>query len=93
VGITSVLFLGLVATTIAYGIWGALLRRYPAAVVSAFTLLVPFVGAAASAAVFGERFGITRLAGMVAVLVGLAVIVLPRREAPASMAHAADASR
>lgn len=77
-GIASALFLGVVATTIAYAIWGALPRRYPAAVVSPFTLLVPFVGAAASAVVFGERFGVTRLAGMVVVLVGLAIIVLPR---------------
>ena len=82
------LFLGVVATTIAYAIWGALLRRYPAAVVGPFTLLVPFVGAAASAAVFGERFGVTRLVGMLVVLVGLAVIVLPRAAA-ASMARAA----
>jgi O-acetylserine/cysteine efflux transporter len=87
-GIAAVLFLGVVATTIAYAIWGALLRRYPAAVVGPFTLLVPFVGAAASAAVFGERFGVTRLVGMLVVLVGLAVIVLPRAAA-ASMARAA----
>ncbi len=70
-------YLGLVGTGIGYTIWGRLLRRYPVAAVAPFSLLVPFVGALASAIVFGERFGPLRLAGMSAVLLGLAVIVLP----------------
>lgn len=80
-GWLAALYLGLVATSLAYGIWGALLRRYPAATVTPFALLVPFVGAAAAALVFGERFGPLRLAGIALVLAGLAVIVLPRRSA------------
>jgi O-acetylserine/cysteine efflux transporter len=44
---------------------------------------VPFVAAASSAAVFGERFGGLRLAGMALVLCGLAVIVVPGRQAAA----------
>jgi O-acetylserine/cysteine efflux transporter len=59
--------------------WGALLRRYPAAIVTPFALLVPLVGAGASALVFGERFGPLRLAGMALVLVGVAVSVAPGR--------------
>jgi drug/metabolite transporter (DMT)-like permease len=39
---------------------------------------VPFVAAAASALVRGERFGARRLAGMALVLAGLAIIVRPR---------------
>ena len=58
-------------------IWGRLLRRYPAATVTPFALLVPFVGGYSSALVFGERFGPLRLAGMALVLLGIAVIVLP----------------
>src|SRR5207245_3360730 len=76
-GVASVLYLGLVATILAYAIWGQLLRRYPAATVTPFALLVPFVGASSSALVFGERFGPLRLAGMALVLLGIAVIVLP----------------
>ncbi len=76
-GWVAVLYLGLVATGLAYTIWGRLLRRYPVADVAPFSLLVPFVGALASALVFGERFGPVRLAGMASVLAGLAVIVLP----------------
>jgi O-acetylserine/cysteine efflux transporter len=76
-GWTAALYLGLVATVVAYTLWGRLLRRYPVAAVAPFALLVPFVGALASAVTFGERFGAVRLAGMACVLLGLAVIVLP----------------
>jgi O-acetylserine/cysteine efflux transporter len=75
----AALFLGVVATILAYSIWGNLLRRYPVATVAPFALLVPFVGALSSALVFGERFGPVRLAGMTCVLAGLVVIVLPVR--------------
>jgi O-acetylserine/cysteine efflux transporter len=81
-GIAAVVYLGAVATVLAYAIWGDLLRRYSTAVVTPFALLVPFVAAASSALVFGERFGALRLLGMALVLAALAVIVLPaRREA------------
>lgn len=73
----AALYLGLVATVLAYAIWGSLLRRYPAATVTPFALLTPFVAAYASSLVFGERFGALRLAGMGLVLLGLAVIALP----------------
>jgi O-acetylserine/cysteine efflux transporter len=75
----AVLYLGLVATGVAYTLWGRLLGRYPVVTVAPFALLVPFVGALASALAFGERFGAVRLLGMACVLAGLAVIVLPRR--------------
>jgi O-acetylserine/cysteine efflux transporter len=78
-GFGAVLYLGLVATIFAYAMWGHLLRPYPAATVVPFALLVPFVGAFSSAMVFGEQFGPLRLTGMVLVLLGLAIIVLPQR--------------
>jgi O-acetylserine/cysteine efflux transporter len=77
VGLGAALYLGVMATVLAYAIWGDLLRRYPAATVAPFALLVPFVGALASAVAFGERFGGARLAGMACVLVGLALVALP----------------
>jgi O-acetylserine/cysteine efflux transporter len=82
-GVAAAVYLGALATTLAYAMWGDLLRRYPTAVVAPFALLVPFVAAASSALVFGERFGGVRLVGMALVLCGLAAIVLPRREAMA----------
>ena len=78
-GLASALYLGLVATVFAYAVWGDLLRRYPAATVAPFALLVPFVAALASSVVFGERFGPARLAGMAFVLLGLVFIALPPR--------------
>ena len=67
------------STTVGYWIWGRLLRNYTAAEVVPFALLVPFVGSAASSIVFGERFGPLRLAGMITVIGGIAVMLLLRR--------------
>ena len=53
-GLICVIGLGGVSTSIAYWLWGRLLRDYPAAQVVPFALLVPFVGSAASSIVFGE---------------------------------------
>jgi O-acetylserine/cysteine efflux transporter len=71
--------LGAITTSFAYLLWGRLLRDYPAAQVVPFALLVPFVGSAASSIVFGEKFGALRLAGMVTVIGGIAVMLLARR--------------
>ena len=76
-GIAAVIYLGVVATVFAYALWGMLLRRYPAATVTPFALLAPFVASYSSSLVFGERFSPLRLGGMALVLLGIAVIVLP----------------
>jgi O-acetylserine/cysteine efflux transporter len=78
-GWISMLFIGVISTCIAYGLWGRLLRDYTAAQVVPFALLVPFVGAAASSAVFGETFGPLRLAGMLTVVGGIAIMLLSKR--------------
>ncbi|HUH60671.1 MAG TPA: EamA family transporter [Candidimonas sp.] len=75
--IASTLYLGVVATVLAYAIWGKLLRTYTAAAVTPFALLAPCVGAVSSALVFGEQFTDLRLAGMATILVGLAILVMP----------------
>ena len=74
-----VLFLAVVGTTLGYWIWGRLLRDYSAAQVVPFALLVPFIGAAASSVTFGETFGPLRLAGMIVVVLGIAVMLLSKR--------------
>jgi O-acetylserine/cysteine efflux transporter len=78
-GLMCMIGLGGVSTSIAYWLWGRLLRDYPAAQVVPFALLVPFVGSAASSVVFGETFGPLRLAGMVTVVGGIAVMLLSKR--------------
>ena len=78
-GLICMIALGCISTSIAYWLWGRLLRDYPAAQVVPFALLVPFVGSAASSVVFGETFGPLRLAGMVTVVGGIAVMLLSKR--------------
>lgn len=80
--IACVLVLALVGTTLGYWIWGRLLRDYSAAQVVPFALLVPFIGAAGSSLVFGEQFGPLRLAGMIVVVLGIAVMLLSKRPPP-----------
>jgi O-acetylserine/cysteine efflux transporter len=83
-GLVCVLGLGGISTCVAYWLWGRLLRDYAAAQVVPFALLVPFVGAAASSIVFGERFGPLRMAGMVTVVAGIAIMLLSKRAQAAS---------
>src|SRR3954471_17074692 len=78
-GIFSILAIGAISTSIAYWLWGRLLRDHTAAQVVPFALLVPFVGASASSIVFGERFGPLRLAGMLTVVCGIAIMLLSSR--------------
>jgi O-acetylserine/cysteine efflux transporter len=87
-GLAATLYLGLVATTFAYALWGGLLRRYPTATVAPFALLVPFVAALSTWLVFGERFGPVRLAGMAFVLLGLVLVALPAVGRKAAEGHA-----
>jgi O-acetylserine/cysteine efflux transporter len=77
-GWVSMLFIGAISTCIAYWLWGRLLRDHTAAQVVPFALLVPFVGAAASSVVFGETFGPLRLAGMVTVVGGIAIMLISK---------------
>jgi O-acetylserine/cysteine efflux transporter len=78
-GLVCMLGLGAVSTSIAYWLWGRLLRDYTAARVVPFALLVPFVGSAVSSVVFGETFGPLRLAGMIVVMCGIAIMLLSKR--------------
>jgi O-acetylserine/cysteine efflux transporter len=79
VGIASMFVIGAITTSFAYRLWGRLLRDYSAAQVVPFALLVPFIGAGASAIVFGETFGRLRLGGMLTVVFGIAIMVLAGR--------------
>ncbi len=78
-GIACMIYIGGISTCIGYWLWGQLLRDHPAAQVVPFALLVPFVGSAASSIVFGERFGPLRLAGMLTVVGGIAVMLFTKR--------------
>ncbi len=77
-GLAAPIYLGVLASVCAYAIWGSLLRRYSAGSVAPYALLSPCVGAVISTIVFGEQFGPLRIAGIIAMLLGLAVVAVPR---------------
>ena len=87
--IVCMLCLGAITTSVAYWLWGRLLRDHPAAQVVPFALLVPFVGSAASSIVVGETFGPLRLAGMLTVIGGIAIMLFSKR--PQALPKAAGA--
>jgi phosphate/sulfate permease len=62
-GLMCMIGLGGVSTSIAYWLWGRLLRDYPAAQVVPFALLVPFVGSAASSVGVRREVRALRLGG------------------------------
>ncbi len=69
--------LSFIGTTFGYGAWAHLMRIYPPAVAAPFALLVPVFGTLLAALFLGETFGYVRLFGMVLILAGLGVVVLP----------------
>ncbi len=83
-GVISMLAIGALSTSFAYWLWGRLLRQYAPAQVAPFALLVPFVGAAASAVAFHEKLGLLRLGGMLTVVFGIGVMLLSRRSRAAA---------
>jgi O-acetylserine/cysteine efflux transporter len=74
-GVLALLYVVILSTLGGYGVWTALLGRYPASSVAPFTLLVPIAGIAAAWAWFGEAPSLAELAGAVLVLCGLALTV------------------
>ncbi len=76
-GLIAALYLGAVATVLAYAIWGNLLTRYSAATVTPFALIAPCVGVAGSAIAFGEAFPPLRYVGMALIVAGVGITVWP----------------
>jgi len=80
-GWAAVVYVALISTLVGYSIWGTLLSRHPAALITPFALLIPVVGVGTAAVVLGERVtGAEALAGLV-VLSGLTLAVLGQRYA------------
>lgn len=81
-GLGAVIYTGLIATVIAFGIWGRLLHAYSASLVTPFALLVPVFGIAFSSLILGEPLTMLNLSAAAVILLGLATVVLgPRLEA------------
>lgn len=75
----SIIYLAYFATFGGYVIWGKLLARYPAGVVSPFALLVPVVGLSSSALVLDEKLSVLQVTGAFLVMVGLIVHIFGRK--------------
>lgn len=73
ISIGSLVYLSFFSTLLGYGLWGKLLSKYPAAVVSPFALLVPVVGMSSSALLLGESVSLWQGIGALLVMGGLIV--------------------
>lgn len=77
-------YTAVLATVLGAGIWTTLMRRYPAGVVSPFSLLVPVVGFTSAWLVLGERPAAVELAAGAVVVCGVLLGSLQiRRRTPA----------
>lgn len=88
----AVLYMALLATTVAYGLWYHLIRKYPMSLAMPFTLLAPVIGVASGVALLGEALTWRLAVGGLATVAGVAVIVVRRPqlvspEAEASGGH------
>lgn len=72
-GIVAVLYIGIMATIVGYGLWNRLLSRYPASSVAPFSLLVPPVGLFVGWLTFAETPDVPSLIGAALVITGIAV--------------------
>lgn len=68
----------IIVTTLCYGIWYGMMRRYPMSLVMPFTLTEPVFGAATAILALGEPLTARLVIGTAITLAGLAIIVLRR---------------
>lgn len=75
VGWGAILYLGIVMTTIGYGIWYHILKKYDVNQVMPLLLLVPVVSIVGAAVFLGERPTVLTLLGGLIVIGGVAAII------------------
>jgi len=73
-GLSAVVYTSLLATVVAFGIWGNLLRKYSANVVAPFALLVPVFGMLSAFLILGERPTPLNCAAMILIMLGLVMV-------------------
>lgn len=74
----SIAFIVIGATLWGFATWNRLLRRYTAAAVTPFALLVPIAGLGSAALILGEQLTLTEVAAGLVILLGLAIALVPR---------------
>jgi O-acetylserine/cysteine efflux transporter len=80
-GLGAVAYIAFAATTLGWAAWGSLLKRYPAAIVAPFSMLVPIFGLGSAAVLLGEPLTLRRLVAT-ALVVGGVLITLRASRAP-----------
>jgi drug/metabolite transporter (DMT)-like permease len=75
----AILYLAVFGSALAYTAYSWLLKRVPAARVGTFAYVNPAVATALGWAVLGESLSTLQIAGMVVVLLGVALVTLPGR--------------
>lgn len=78
-GWAAVLYVAIASTVVGYSIWGTLMSRHAAAMVTPFALLIPLVGVGSAALVLGERITWPEAMAGAVVLAGLTLAVLGPR--------------
>jgi drug/metabolite transporter (DMT)-like permease len=81
-GWTSIAFLGIVCSGIAYVFWYDALKALPAPQVGAFLYLEPLVAVVVAAALLGERVGWASLLGGAVILLGVWLVSRPSTPVP-----------
>ncbi len=79
VTIGAVAYSAVLATVVAFAIWGRLFATYAAASVAPFFLLVPVFGISLSAILLGERLSQGQIGGAVLIFIGLSIAIWPQR--------------
>jgi O-acetylserine/cysteine efflux transporter len=80
-GLGAVAYIAFVATTLGWAAWASLLKRYPAAVVAPFSMLVPVFGLGSAAALLGEPLTLRRLLATALVVGGVMITLRGSRAA------------
>jgi O-acetylserine/cysteine efflux transporter len=75
----EVLFGALIAAALCFSLWYKLLMRVPADKILPFLLLMPAAGVLAGWLMLGETLSVGLLVGGAVIIVGLAIILWPRR--------------
>jgi O-acetylserine/cysteine efflux transporter len=82
--VLSVVYVALLSTLVGFAAWGFLLRRYGAATVAPFSMLVPFFGLASAALLLGEQITAIDVLGGALVVGG--ILLGLTRQTPAAQA-------
>ncbi|RDG36747.1 EamA family transporter [Streptomyces corynorhini] len=77
-GAAVILYVAWVTTVFGFGVWGFLLRRYPASSVAPFSLLVPVSGMTSAALLLDESISPARWCAAALLVGGVALTSLPR---------------